>query len=57
MNHGVRIWDEWADDKRQFESCIWKTMEKLEAPDGKVIDQISDLIHTLKTNPSSREDD
>ena len=52
--HGVRIWDEWADDKGNLGPVYGKQWRSWEAPDGKVIDQISDLIHTLKTNPSSR---
>ncbi len=53
-DHGVRIWDEWADEKGDLGPVYGKQWRSWEAPDGKVIDQISDLIHTLKTNPSSR---
>ena len=53
-DHGVRIWDEWADEKGDLGPVYGKQWRSWETPDGKVMDQISDLIHTLKTNPSSR---
>ena len=49
-DNGVTIWDEWADIDGNL-SNIWAPVEKLNS-DG--IDQLQDVIHSLKTNPSSR---
>ncbi len=52
--HGVGIWDEWADENGDLGPVYGKQWRSWEGADGKVIDQISDLIHQLKTNPDSR---
>ncbi len=52
--HGVGIWDEWADENGDLGPVYGKQWRSWEGSDGKVIDQISDLIHQLKTNPDSR---
>src|SRR5450432_4374291 len=52
--HGVRIWDEWADDRGELGPVYGKQWRSWGAADGKHIDQISDLIHQLKVNPDSR---
>ncbi|TAH07734.1 MAG: thymidylate synthase [Sphingobacteriia bacterium] len=52
--HGVGIWDEWADENGDLGPVYGKQWRSWEGVDGKVIDQISDLIHQLKTNPDSR---
>jgi len=52
--HGVRIWDEWADENGDlgpvygFQWRFWQDAE------GGVVDQISQAIDTIKTNPNSR---
>ncbi|MBX2984723.1 MAG: thymidylate synthase [Bacteroidia bacterium] len=52
--HGVGIWDEWADDKGNLGPVYGKQWRSWETPDGHVIDQISELIKGLKNNPDSR---
>jgi thymidylate synthase len=53
-DNGVRIWDDWADDKGDLgpvyghQWCSWPT------PDGRTVDQISGLINQIRTNPDSR---
>lgn len=52
--NGVRIWDEWADENGDLGPVYGKQWRSWEGADGKVIDQISDLIDQLKKNPDSR---
>lgn len=52
--NGVRIWDEWARADGSLGPVYGKQWRSWSAPDGRVIDQISDAINTLKTNPDSR---
>lgn len=50
----VRIWDEWADADGNLGPVYGKQWRSWEARDGRVIDQISDVIQQIKTNPNSR---
>jgi thymidylate synthase len=52
--HGVRIWDEWANEQGELGPVYGKQWRSWDGADGKQIDQISGLIHQLKTNPDSR---
>jgi len=52
--HGVSIWDEWADEKGDLGPVYGKQWRSWEGSDGKVVDQVKDLIHQVKTNPDSR---
>jgi thymidylate synthase len=52
--NGVSIWDEWADERGELGPVYGKQWRSWEGADGKVVDQISDLIHQIKTNPDSR---
>ena len=54
QDNGVRIWDEWARADGSLGPVYGKQWRSWAAPDGKVIDQISDVVNTLKTNPDSR---
>ena len=53
-DNGVRIWDEWADEKGDLgrvygaQWCDWR------APDGRSINQIDEVIEQIKSNPDSR---
>lgn len=52
--NGVKIWDEWADENGDLGPVYGKQWRSWEGANGKTIDQVSDLIHQLKTNPDSR---
>lgn len=52
--HEVSIWDEWANENGDLGPVYGKQWRSWEGPNGQVIDQIKELIHTLKTNPDSR---
>lgn len=52
--HGVRIWDDWADNNGDLGPVYGKQWRSWEGKDGKVIDQISELIEQIKKNPDSR---
>ena len=53
-DNGVRIWNEWADNNGDLGPVYGKQWRSWATPDGETIDQISNLIHTIKTNPDSR---
>ena len=52
--HGVGIWDEWADENGELGPVYGKQWRSWKGADGKVVDQISDLIKHIKINPDSR---
>ncbi len=52
--HGVRIWDEWADANGDLGPVYGKQWRSWQGADGKTIDQISDVLKQLNTNPDSR---
>ena len=52
--HGVRIWDEWANENGDLGPVYGKQWRSWEGADGKVYDQIKDVINQLKKNPDSR---
>ena len=52
--NGVRIWDEWADENGDLGHVYGYQWRSWPAPNGKHIDQISEVIKTLKENPDSR---
>jgi thymidylate synthase len=54
QEHGVRIWDEWANEKGELGPVYGKQWRSWTGADGRQIDQIRDLIAQLKTNPDSR---
>ena len=53
-DNGVSIWDEWADDQGELGPVYGKQWRSWVAADGKVYDQIADLIQQIKKNPDSR---
>ncbi len=52
--NNVRIWDEWADENGNLGPVYGKQWRAWQAHDGKIIDQISEVISQIKTNPDSR---
>lgn len=50
----VSIWDEWADENGDLGPVYGYQWRSWPTPDGRSIDQISNLIHQIKTNPDSR---
>ncbi len=53
-DNGVRIWNEWADENGDLGPVYGKQWRSWTKPDGQTVDQIAQLIQTLKTNPDSR---
>jgi len=53
-DNGVRIWDEWADADGNLGPVYGKQWRSWAAPDGRTIDQITDVMQTLKRDPDSR---
>jgi thymidylate synthase len=54
QERGVSIWDEWADETGELGPVYGKQWRSWTAPDGRVIDQIANVVQSLKTNPESR---
>jgi len=52
--HGVSIWNEWADESGELGPVYGKQWRSWEGAEGKVVDQISELIGQIKINPDSR---
>jgi thymidylate synthase len=53
-DHGVSIWDEWADENGELGPIYGAQWRSWKSADGRAIDQISQVIHQIKTNPDSR---
>ena len=54
QDHGVKIWDEWADEKGDLGPVYGYQWRSWPTPDGGHIDQISNLIEQIKNTPDSR---
>ena len=52
--HGVRIWDEWADENGDLGPVYGKQWRSWEGADGKTVDQISEVVDQIRRNPDSR---
>lgn len=52
--NGIKIWDEWADENGELGPIYGYQWRSWVAPDGRHIDQITEVINTLKSNPDSR---
>jgi thymidylate synthase len=52
--NGVSIWDEWADANGELGPVYGKQWRSWQAPDGRVIDQLQEVLEQLKNSPDSR---
>jgi len=52
--HGVSIWDEWADERGELGPVYGSQWRSWPSADGQTIDQISNVIAAIRKNPSSR---
>lgn len=53
-DHGVTIWDEWADEQGELGPVYGHQWRSWPAPDGRTIDQLAQVVEQLKSNPDSR---
>src|SRR6202045_3396889 len=53
-DHGVRIWDEWADERGDLGPVYGQQWRSWPAPDGGAIDQIAGVVAAIRRNPDSR---
>ena len=54
QEHGVRIWNEWADENGDLGPVYGHQWRSWPAPDGRTIDQLSNVINQIKNTPDSR---
>ncbi|MEX3010039.1 thymidylate synthase [Hoeflea sp. TYP-13] len=52
--NGVSIWDEWADAQGELGPVYGYQWRSWPGPDGRTIDQITEVVEAIKTNPTSR---
>jgi len=52
--HGVSIWNEWANENGELGPVYGKQWRSWEGADGKIVDQVTGLIKQIKANPDSR---
>jgi len=53
-DHGVTIWDEWADERGELGPVYGKQWRSWPTPDGVAIDQMRDVVAEIQRNPDSR---
>ena len=53
-DHGVSIWDEWADENGDLGPVYGRQWRSWATPDGKTVDQIAWVVNEIKRNPDSR---
>ena len=53
-DHGVTIWDEWADERGELGPVYGRQWRSWPAPDGRAIDQIAEVLTEIRRNPDSR---
>jgi thymidylate synthase len=53
-DHGVHIWDEWADEKGELGPVYGSQWRSWHTADGRVVDQIAQVVEQIQRNPNSR---
>ena len=53
-DNGVSIWDEWADENGNLGPVYGEQWRRWKKPDGSTVDQIQNVVDTIKNNPNSR---
>lgn len=53
-DNGVRIWDEWADEHGELPGIYGKQWRRWETAEGRIIDQVGQVVEMIRTNPDSR---
>jgi thymidylate synthase len=53
-DHGVTIWDEWADERGELGPVYGQQWRSWPAPDGTAIDQMAEVLTQIRRNPDSR---
>ncbi len=53
-DHGVSIWDEWADERGELGPVYGQQWRSWPAADGKTIDQMAEVVAAIRRNPDSR---
>ncbi len=54
QNHGISIWDEWADAEGELGPVYGKQWRRWQGADGRIIDQMQELLEQIRNNPDSR---
>jgi thymidylate synthase len=54
QQHGITIWDEWADKEGELGPVYGKQWRSWPTQDGRTIDQLTDVVQQIQTNPDSR---
>jgi thymidylate synthase len=54
QEHGVTIWDEWADASGELGPVYGSQWRSWPAPDGRSIDQVAEVVEQIRKNPDSR---
>lgn len=53
-DHGVRIWDEWADENGNLGHIYGYQWRSWPTPDGNTVDQVTDVVNSIQNDPDSR---
>ncbi len=54
QDHGVRIWDEWADERGELGPVYGQQWRSWKTPEGGTIDQMAQVVEAIRSNPDSR---
>jgi thymidylate synthase len=54
QEHGVRIWDEWADERGELGPVYGSQWRSWRTHDGRTVDQITQVVEQIRRNPNSR---